>query len=107
MKQKAKKNAQAAFLSEQSRTKKFDNSASTALSNPLDSNLEEQPQPTIFQGNLKGYQLKGMTWLANLYDQVCNILEYYICLTFSNLLISITYKSNKINIYYRSPYCST
>lgn len=31
---------------------------------------EERPQPTIFQGSLKHYQLKGMNWLANLYDQV-------------------------------------
>lgn len=31
---------------------------------------EERPQPIIFQGSLKHYQLKGMNWLANLYDQV-------------------------------------
>lgn len=31
---------------------------------------EERPQPLIFQGSLKHYQLKGMNWLANLYDQV-------------------------------------
>lgn len=29
----------------------------------------EHPQPSIFRGNLKGYQLRGMNWLANLYDQ--------------------------------------
>ncbi|VVC26797.1 Helicase, C-terminal,Helicase superfamily 1/2, ATP-binding domain,P-loop containing nucleoside [Cinara cedri] len=33
---------------------------------------EERPQPTIFQGSLKHYQLKGMNWLANLYDQRIN-----------------------------------
>ncbi|XP_050443158.1 chromatin-remodeling ATPase INO80 isoform X2 [Adelges cooleyi] len=33
---------------------------------------EERPQPTIFQGSLKIYQLKGMNWLANLYDQGIN-----------------------------------
>ncbi|XP_065355033.1 chromatin-remodeling ATPase INO80 [Calliphora vicina] len=27
------------------------------------------PQPSIFKGTLKAYQIKGMTWLANLYDQ--------------------------------------
>jgi chromatin-remodeling ATPase INO80 len=32
----------------------------------------EHDQPAIFQGTLKGYQLKGMNWLANLYDQVTN-----------------------------------
>lgn len=30
---------------------------------------EEHPQPNLFTGNLKGYQLRGMNWLANLYDQ--------------------------------------
>uniref|UniRef100_A0A8D9A723 Chromatin-remodeling ATPase INO80 n=3 Tax=Cacopsylla melanoneura TaxID=428564 RepID=A0A8D9A723_9HEMI len=29
----------------------------------------ERPQPEIFRGSLKHYQLKGMNWLANLYDQ--------------------------------------
>lgn len=32
----------------------------------------EVPQPTIFSGELKAYQLKGMNWLANLYDQGIN-----------------------------------
>lgn len=27
-------------------------------------------QPTVFRGSLKAYQLKGLQWLANLYDQV-------------------------------------
>lgn len=85
MKQKAKKNASAAFLSEQARTKKFDSSASAALSYPLDSSIEDQPQPTIFKGNLKGYQLKGMTWLANLYDQVCFITSNICFLTLNFL----------------------
>ena len=30
------------------------------------------PQPTILQGKLKGYQLKGMNWLASLYNQGIN-----------------------------------
>ncbi|XP_039288184.1 chromatin-remodeling ATPase INO80 [Nilaparvata lugens] len=33
---------------------------------------EERPQPSLFKGSLKGYQLKGMNWLANLYDQGIN-----------------------------------
>jgi len=37
---------------------------------------EERPQPTIFQGSLKHYQLKGMNWLANLYDQVTFIFIF-------------------------------
>ena len=28
----------------------------------------ENPQPKMFNGQLKEYQLKGMNWLANLYD---------------------------------------
>lgn len=27
-------------------------------------------QPSMFQGTLKNYQLKGLQWLVNLYDQV-------------------------------------
>ncbi len=30
------------------------------------------PQPFMFKGLLKAYQLKGMNWLANLYDQGIN-----------------------------------
>ncbi|XP_044009153.1 chromatin-remodeling ATPase INO80-like isoform X1 [Aphidius gifuensis] len=76
MKQKAKKNAIEAFDHDRSRTRQFDTSASAATSsankelclNNTPDNLEH-PQPSIFMGNLKGYQLKGMNWLANLYDQ--------------------------------------
>ena len=32
----------------------------------------EVPQPAMFKGTLKVYQLKGMNWLANLYDQGIN-----------------------------------
>lgn len=72
MKQLAQKNATNAYQVERQRTKRFDTSTSDPLS-PLslhpDGTIEELPQPSIFQGNLKGYQIKGMTWLANLYDQ--------------------------------------
>lgn len=43
---------------------------SYSLSNPSIRAEEDIPQPTIFNGKLKGYQLKGMNWLANLYEQV-------------------------------------
>lgn len=33
---------------------------------------KELPQPNLFSGTLKAYQLKGMNWLANLYDQGIN-----------------------------------
>ena len=70
MKQKAKKNAIDAFDSEKARTRQFDPSTNQELRlSDTPENLEH-PQPSIFKGNLKGYQLKGMNWLANLYDQV-------------------------------------
>lgn len=42
---------------------------SYSLSNPSIHAGDDIPQPTIFNGKLKGYQLKGMNWLANLYEQ--------------------------------------
>lgn len=70
MKQKAKKNATEAFDNEKARAKQFDTAAASQELRLSDTpeNLEH-PQPSIFKGNLKGYQLKGMNWLANLYDQ--------------------------------------
>lgn len=69
MKELAQKNACEAFQSERARTIGFDNIANSSLSVKPDGKIEELPQPALFQGNLKGYQIKGMTWLANLYDQ--------------------------------------
>lgn len=71
MKQKAKKNATEAFDNEKARAKQFDTATASQELRLSDTpeNLEH-PQPSIFKGNLKGYQLKGMNWLANLYDQV-------------------------------------
>lgn len=69
MKQKAKKNALEAFDNEKARTRQFDPATNQELRlSDTPENLEH-PQPSIFKGNLKGYQLKGMNWLANLYDQ--------------------------------------
>lgn len=72
MKAKAKKNAQEAFQNERARTKHFDMEANASLDqdNKTVATIDgEHPQPSIFRGNLKGYQLRGMNWLANLYDQ--------------------------------------
>lgn len=73
IKQLVQKNAEDAFYVERERTKKFNTfNAQDALS-PLnlqpDGTIEELPQPKLFEGKLKGYQIKGVTWLANLYDQ--------------------------------------
>uniref|UniRef100_A0A336MQW6 Chromatin-remodeling ATPase INO80 n=1 Tax=Culicoides sonorensis TaxID=179676 RepID=A0A336MQW6_CULSO len=76
MKVKAQKNASDAYLTERARTKLFDtvlNSTSPVnvpqIKTDPDGRIVELPQPAMFKGKLKGYQIKGMTWLANLYDQ--------------------------------------
>ncbi|KAJ3607259.1 hypothetical protein NHX12_026771 [Muraenolepis orangiensis] len=43
-----------------------------SLANPSIQAGEDIPQPMCFIGKLKGYQLKGMNWLANLYEQGIN-----------------------------------
>lgn len=73
MKSKAQKNVQDAFVIERNRTKEFDKIAQKPALQPLvdqaSGSIVELPQPSFFKGVLKGYQLKGMTWLAHLYDQ--------------------------------------
>lgn len=93
MKHKAKRNATEAFNNEKARTKQFDTAAASQELRLSDTpeNLEH-PQPSIFKGSLKGYQLKGMNWLANLYDQVCNYI--YI------IIIGLKYR-NKISLLYK------
>ena len=38
-----------------------------------DTQHENLEQPKMFRGTLKGYQLKGISWLVNLYNQVCSV----------------------------------
>ncbi|XP_054617699.1 chromatin-remodeling ATPase INO80 isoform X1 [Dunckerocampus dactyliophorus] len=92
-KSQALRNAQEAYQIHQARTQMFDEDAqdsrhaslasssssaacgfgeSYSLSNPSIQAGDDIPQPTIFNGKLKGYQLKGMNWLANLYEQGIN-----------------------------------
>ncbi|KAL2081838.1 hypothetical protein ACEWY4_021656 [Coilia grayii] len=91
-KSQALRNAKEAYQIHQARTRLFDEEAkdsrsaslhvasisgsgfgeSYSLSNPSIRAEEDIPQPTIFNGKLKGYQLKGMNWLANLYEQGIN-----------------------------------
>ncbi|XP_062973777.1 chromatin-remodeling ATPase INO80 [Elgaria multicarinata webbii] len=88
----ALKNAEDAYRIHQAQTRSFDEDAkesraaalraanksgtgfgeSYSLANPSIRAGEDIPQPTIFNGKLKGYQLKGMNWLANLYEQGIN-----------------------------------
>ncbi|XP_049544407.1 chromatin-remodeling ATPase INO80-like [Anopheles darlingi] len=83
MKQLAQKNVSEAFRNERTRTNQFDVDSrrhvlSTSSNEKTErdpdirlpvSSIMELPQPSMFLGRLKGYQLKGMAWLANLYDQ--------------------------------------
>ncbi|GJQ68007.1 hypothetical protein Trydic_g10656 [Trypoxylus dichotomus] len=73
MKAKAIKNAQDAFKNERARTREFDKEANITTIEcdkaPSGNTNEEHAQPELFQGTLKAYQLRGMNWLANLYDQ--------------------------------------
>lgn len=86
MKKQALKNAESAYKTHQAKRHQFDRvptlpSAKGAnaepinlgsLANPSISTDVEQPQPSMFEGKLKGYQMKGMNWLANLYNQGIN-----------------------------------
>ncbi|XP_045779214.1 chromatin-remodeling ATPase INO80 isoform X2 [Maniola jurtina] len=65
MKARASKNALEAFQAERARTQALDASDGTDRGE----RRGDYDQPAIFRGTLKGYQLKGMNWLANLYDQ--------------------------------------
>lgn len=70
MKAKAIRNAQDAFQNERARTKEFDRiQCEIENSRMLDADEGEHSQPNLFHGTLKAYQLRGMNWLANLYDQ--------------------------------------
>ncbi|KAL4717058.1 hypothetical protein ACJJTC_016945 [Scirpophaga incertulas] len=91
MKARASRNAREAFRAERARTQQFDAAAAaesgqtadtadtadtTDAADTIDAAEPEtsarrgdHAQPSIFCGTLKGYQLKGMNWLANLYDQ--------------------------------------
>lgn len=71
LKKQVQENVQLAFEAEKLRSSQFEEPA--LIENEVNVN-EERPQPGMFQGSLKHYQLKGMNWLANLYDQVGNRL---------------------------------
>ncbi|XP_063896881.1 chromatin-remodeling ATPase INO80 [Helicoverpa armigera] len=79
MKARASRNAREAFRAERARTQLFDSAAGASDVTDADGSGDvtdaherrggDHEQPSIFRGTLKGYQLKGMNWLANLYDQ--------------------------------------
>lgn len=87
----AQKNAELAFSADRDKTRRFDVTAhlkqenESTASNAMKKVKKEEddtelslrvtpakadvPQPKMFKGTLKTYQIKGVTWLANLYDQ--------------------------------------
>eukprot|EP00111_Clytia_hemisphaerica_P007934 TCONS_00023061-protein len=83
MKNRALINAQNAVLSQEQKINGFDSGSTKAasqtsfdstfsLANPTMNSKKQLPQPKIFEGKLKTYQLKGMNWLINLYEQGIN-----------------------------------
>ncbi|XP_058985395.1 chromatin-remodeling ATPase INO80-like, partial [Musca domestica] len=82
MKQLAQLHAEEAFVNDQNKAKKFDVSVKKESGHSdyikeedkpqsllTEKTQADLPQPSIFRGSLKAYQIKGMTWLANIYDQ--------------------------------------
>ena len=58
---RARENAERAFNKHQEHKRAFDHvtlEAESGLANPVLSTETERPQPSIFEGKLKGYQLK-------------------------------------------------
>ena len=72
VKAKALENASRALAVHDCDTKNYDIETMSANENSLQGAEADRPQPTIFRGTLKQYQLKGMNWLLNLYDQGIN-----------------------------------
>lgn len=71
MKLKALRNVHNVVQAEKARTHEFCASYNV-LQDSEHNATTEWPQPTIFLGNLKQFQLKGMNWLISLYDQGIN-----------------------------------
>jgi hypothetical protein len=77
MKSKARNNVTEALRLDEARVDAFPSMM------PLLMPEVDEKQPDMFRGVLKHYQLKGVTWLANLYDQVCGAIIR--CALFSNI----------------------
>lgn len=68
MKTQALQTARDAVESQRSLMSKYDSHTATAQGASTFGSVEKEfTQPSIFMGQLKSYQLKGMNWLANLY----------------------------------------
>ncbi|KZS13079.1 DNA helicase INO80 [Daphnia magna] len=72
-KQRVMNNVTTAFHVHQQQTQQFDDEdVPEGLPHNEPQLRPEHAQPKIFQGSLKTYQLKGMNWIANLYDEGIN-----------------------------------
>ncbi|XP_057370086.1 chromatin-remodeling ATPase INO80-like [Daphnia carinata] len=72
-KQRVMNNVTTAFHVHQQQTQQFDDEdVPEGLPHNEPQPRPEHAQPKIFQGSLKTYQLKGMNWIANLYDEGIN-----------------------------------
>lgn len=71
---KAKNNALQAVEAQEVKTKAYDSNLKHIRGGGASEikKEEERPQPKLFRGTLKTYQLKGMNWLLSLYDQGIN-----------------------------------
>lgn len=67
MKVQALKTAQEAYSNQQSKLSHFSGENNKDVSMMDSKETKEHPQPDIFRGVLKSYQMNGMNWLANLY----------------------------------------
>lgn len=73
VKQRAMNNVNTAFHAHQQRTQQFDNQVTAEDVDQVEPQVRpEFAQPKQFQGSLKSYQLKGMNWISNLYDEGIN-----------------------------------
>ena len=77
------KTAQEAYTNQQSRLNMFAGTEDEKKG-PLRSatDMKDHKQPSIFNGTLKSYQMKGMNWLANLYYFV----SFYFCYFYHHLV---------------------
>jgi len=72
--QKARAKARAAAEEAHAKTAAFDAQRPQAAGGEGTGGGEEVTCPTLFRGSLKGYQLKGLQWLVNVYEQGLNCI---------------------------------
>ena len=71
-KAKVLNNAESAYKSLRTATSAFDAEVAGTTTLAEVDTVEELPQPEMFDGCLKSYQLKGVTWLYNLFQNGIN-----------------------------------